>query len=384
MAAIRQNTSLFHRHNGNSNGDLQPVPDILPQQLFLRMLYLERKRTERSGRPFVLMLLESARLLRSGNEGSFQKVFSALANSTRDTDAKGWYQEHSTLGVIFTELGPVADGASITHALLSKVTGALSNNLSIGEINELRLSFRLFPDDWDTRGKAVESESAFYDDLFRDKGPKQFFRAMKRSMDIVGSLVALILGLPLFLFVALAVKLTSRGPILFRQERVGQYGRRFSFFKFRSMYTACDDAVHREYTKQFIANTNGADLAQGTSRQFKLVADKRVTRVGHFLRRTSLDELPQFLNVLKGEMSLVGPRPPVPYEVENYHLWHRARLLAAKPGITGLWQVRGRSRVKFDDMVRMDLNYANSWSLWLDVKILLQTPLAVLSGSGAH
>ena len=384
MAAIRQNRSLWRRHNGNANGDVQLVPEILPRELFQRMLYLERKRTERSGRPFVLMLLESAKLLRSGDEGTFCKVFSALASSTRETDTKGWYQEHSTIGVIFTELGPVADGASITKALLSKVTAALSSNLSIGEINEIRLSFRLFPDDWDSRGKAAETESAFYDELFRDKTPKPFFRAMKRSMDIVGSLVALILGLPLFLLVALAVKLTSRGPILFHQERVGQYGRRFSFLKFRSMYSACDDTVHREYTKQFIANTNGADLAQGTSRQFKLVADKRVTRVGHFLRRTSLDELPQFLNVLKGEMSLVGPRPPVPYEVENYDLWHRARLLAAKPGITGLWQVWGRSRVKFDDMVRMDLRYANSWSLWLDIKILLRTPLAVLSGSGAH
>jgi lipopolysaccharide/colanic/teichoic acid biosynthesis glycosyltransferase len=180
------------------------------------------------------------------------------------------------------------------------------------------------------------------------------------------------------------VKLTSRGPILFRQERVGQYGRKFSFLKFRSMYTACDDTVHREFTKQFISNIDGGTESHSVQKSYKLVADKRVTRVGHFLRRTSLDELPQFLNVLKGEMSLVGPRPPLPYEVENYHTWHRARLLAAKPGITGLWQVRGRSRVKFDDMVRMDLRYANSWSLWLDVKILLETPLAVFSGSGAH
>ena len=117
---------------------------------------------------------------------------------------------------------------------------------------------------------------------------------------------------------------------------------------------------------------------------YKLTADPRVTRVGSFLRKTSLDELPQFLNVLKGDMSLVGPRPPLPYEVECYKLWHRARLLAAKPGITGLWQVGGRSRVKFDDMVRMDLRYAASWSLWLDIKILLQTPHAVFSGNGAH
>jgi lipopolysaccharide/colanic/teichoic acid biosynthesis glycosyltransferase len=117
---------------------------------------------------------------------------------------------------------------------------------------------------------------------------------------------------------------------------------------------------------------------------YKLTADPRVTPIGRLLRTTSLDELPQFLNVLMGDMSLVGPRPPIPYEVERYRPWHRTRLLATKPGITGLWQVGGRSRVKFDDMVRMDLRYAASWSLWLDIKILLKTPLAVFSTKGAH
>jgi lipopolysaccharide/colanic/teichoic acid biosynthesis glycosyltransferase len=117
---------------------------------------------------------------------------------------------------------------------------------------------------------------------------------------------------------------------------------------------------------------------------FKLTKDPRITRVGAFLRRTSLDELPQFINVLKGEMSLVGPRPPVPYEVEAYDLWHRRRLLEAKPGITGLWQVMGRSRVNFDDMVRLDLQYARSWSPWMDIKILARTPVVVILGDGAY
>jgi lipopolysaccharide/colanic/teichoic acid biosynthesis glycosyltransferase len=127
-----------------------------------------------------------------------------------------------------------------------------------------------------------------------------------------------------------------------------------------------------------------ADQTDANAEQLTRRDDPRITRIGAFLRRTSLDELPQFLNVLKGDMSLVGPRPPIPYEVERYRAWHRRRLLAAKPGITGLWQVAGRSRVKFDDMVRMDLRYAASWSLWLDIKILLKTPLAVFSTNGAH
>jgi lipopolysaccharide/colanic/teichoic acid biosynthesis glycosyltransferase len=134
---------------------------------------------------------------------------------------------------------------------------------------------------------------------------------------------------------------------------------------------------------RFIVGSSSTETAGTHQKLYKLTADPRITPVGRFLRNTSLDELPQFLNVLLGDMSLVGPRPPVTYEFERYDLWHKQRLLAVKPGITGLWQVDGRSRVKFDDMVRLDIRYARSWSLWLDLKILLQTPRAVLSGRGA-
>jgi lipopolysaccharide/colanic/teichoic acid biosynthesis glycosyltransferase len=347
------------------------------------MLLLERKRSERSGRAFVLMLLKSTRLLRNGNQGALDKVMLALAHSTRDTDTKGWYEERSTIGVIFTELGPNADGKSVADALLSKITKALSSTLSISEINEVGISFRIFPEDWGGRVSGDDVESTFYDGLFRENDRKPVSKAIKRSIDIAGSLAALTFGLPLFLIIALAVKLTSRGPVFFRQERIGQYGRKFGLLKFRSMYVANDDAVHRDYMKRLIHNENGCNQSPGAQSTYKLVGDRRVTPIGRFLRRSSLDELPQFINVLKGEMSLVGPRPPLRYEVEQYHVWHRARLLAAKPGITGLWQVQGRSRVTFDDMVRMDLKYASTWSVWLDIKILLRTPQAVLSGSGA-
>jgi lipopolysaccharide/colanic/teichoic acid biosynthesis glycosyltransferase len=187
-----------------------------------------------------------------------------------------------------------------------------------------------------------------------------------------------------FIAIFIAIKLTSRGPVLFRQVRIGQYGKRFTFLKFRSMYFRTDHTIHEQYVKRFIAGAEGTEQSAGKDqKQYKLTADPRITPVGRFLRKTSLDELPQFLNVLTGEMSLVGPRPPVTYEFECYDLWHKQRLLAVKPGITGLWQVDGRSKVKFDDMVRLDIRYARSWSLWLDVKILLQTPGAVLSGDGA-
>ena len=383
MTTPLRSVSLTAPPKKDCDEDSQRLHHFLSQELFLRMLLVERKRSERSGRAFALMLLQSAKLLRNGNHSTLSKVIYALANSTRDTDTKGWYEEHTTLGIIFTELGPNTDGKSVADALLSKVTKALSSSLSISEINEIGLSFHIFPEDRSGGGPCDAVDSRFYDRLFQGNLQTGLPKAIKRSIDVVGSLAALILGMPLFLIIALALKLTSRGPVLFRQERLGQYGRKFNFLKFRSMYVACDDSVHREYVKRLIQNDDGCNQSNTPKATYKLLRDRRVTRIGHLLRRSSLDELPQFLNVLKGEMSLVGPRPPVPYEVEHYHAWHKARLVA-KPGITGLWQVEGRSRVKFDDMVRMDLKYANSWSLWLDFKILLQTPHAVFSGNGAR
>jgi lipopolysaccharide/colanic/teichoic acid biosynthesis glycosyltransferase len=151
------------------------------------------------------------------------------------------------------------------------------------------------------------------------------------------------------------------------------------------MYTNNDSKIHQEFIQQFIAGQAGPDKsAQGKTAVYKITNDPRVTAVGRFLRKTSLDEFPQFWNVLRGEMSLVGPRPPVPYEYQVYDTWHRRRVLEVRPGVTGLWQVSGRSRMCFDDMVRLDLRYSQSWSLGLDLKILMATPRAVLGGEGAY
>ncbi len=217
-------------------------------------------------------------------------------------------------------------------------------------------------------------------DLVSHDKSRSFLLGVKRVFDVVLSIGFLITIAPLFLFIALAVKFTSKGPIFFRQNRVGQFGKTFTFLKFRSMYVNNDSAVHREYVTKLIAES----AAAGGKGVFKLTNDKRITRIGTFLRKTSLDELPQFINVLKGEMSLVGPRPPIPYELAAYQTWHRRRVLEVKPGITGLWQVTGRSTVCFDEMVRLDLRYATTWSPILDLKILLLTPMAVIKGSGAY
>ena len=170
--------------------------------------------------------------------------------------------------------------------------------------------------------------------------------------------------------------------MFFRQQRVGEAGRPFTMLKFRTMQVNADPRIHQQYVENFIQSSGTPEARKNVV--FKIVNDPRVTPVGHFLRRSSLDEFPQFWNVLTGEMSLVGPRPPLPYEVARYKGWHRRRVLEAKPGITGLWQVTGRSRTTFDEMVRLDLRYAKNL-LGLDrLKILLATPRAVISGKGAH
>jgi exopolysaccharide biosynthesis polyprenyl glycosylphosphotransferase len=268
--------------------------------------------------------------------------------------------------------------------MLERVNDALRHHLTFEQFNQIKLSFHLFPEDWDNQSTDDPQKRALYPDLAVGDSRKHS-RMMKRAMDIVGSLLALLVLSPLFCFIAILVKLTSKGPAMFRQQRVGQYGKTFTFLKFRSMYVNNDAAQHQEYIKQLISGRAVRNEAsKGSQGVFKIVDDPRVTSIGRFLRRTSLDELPQFWNVLIGEMSLVGPRPPITYEVESYDLWHRRRLLEAKPGITGLWQVNGRSRVEFDEMVRLDLEYAKTWSPWLDLKIIARTPKAVVAGEGAY
>jgi len=356
---------------------------MLPQELFLKLLRLERRRTERSGRRFVLMLLDAGQLLKAGKTPVFANLLSAIAGSTRDTDLKGWYKDGSVIGVIFTEIGGGED-KSIVHSLSTKLSDSLHQTLSIPEVNEIKLSFHIFPEDWDHEGPDGPVTSTLRMELARDIVRKRVSFRAKRLVDMAGSLAGLILCLPVFVIVALAIKLTSKGPVLFRQSRLGQYGKKFTFLKFRSMYVNNDHSIHEEYVARFILGDPGAEQSAGNQRKvYKLQADPRVTPIGRVLRNTSLDELPQLLNVLWGNMSLVGPRPPLTYEFERYDLWHKQRLLAVRPGITGLWQVDGRSRVKFDEMVRLDIRYARSWSIWLDTKILLRTPRAVLTGNGA-
>jgi lipopolysaccharide/colanic/teichoic acid biosynthesis glycosyltransferase len=355
--------------------------ELMSQVAFLKALDLEHKRTERSRRPFGLMLLETADLAR-GAGGVAEKILRVLSQTIRETDVKGWYRAESVLGVIFTEVDSEM-GRSVGQTLLSRVNSALLSVFTVAQINQLRVVFYLFPDDQGLGSNVLDRYVS--DPTTNDARPKRFHRALKRLMDIVGSLLALALTSPIFLLIAVAVKLTSKGPIFFRQKRVGLGGQPFTFLKFRSMIMANDSTVHEQFVKQMILDSRKPKQTKDSETViYKLTNDSRITYVGKLLRKTSLDELPQLLNVFIGDMSLVGPRPPIPYEVDCYEAWHKRRLLNVRPGITGLWQVSGRSRVSFPEMVRLDLRYARTWTLWLDIKILMRTPGAVIGGSGAY
>ncbi len=207
-------------------------------------------------------------------------------------------------------------------------------------------------------------------------------RFIKRSVDVFVSIFVLVAGFPFFLAIAIFIKLTSRGPVFFKQERIGENGKPFILLKLRTMKTDADDSHHKEFCKQFIEGKLDSEKEED-EQVYKIVDDPRITGIGRFLRKTSLDELPQFINILRGEMTLVGPRPPLRYEYEYYDNWHKLRL-KVRPGLTGLWQVSGRSSVSFQEMVMLDLYYIENWSMMMDIKIVLKTVPVMLKGSGGY
>jgi exopolysaccharide biosynthesis polyprenyl glycosylphosphotransferase len=212
--------------------------------------------------------------------------------------------------------------------------------------------------------------------------PLQIF--LKRVIDIVISIAVLVISLPFSIAIALIIKITSKGPVLFKQERIGKDGNPFIFLKLRTMRTGASDERHRQFCRDFIKGSISAGDPGGDKEvTYKIVDDPRITGIGRFLRKSSLDELPQFINILKGDMTLVGPRPSLKYEYKYYNDWHKRRVLV-KPGLTGLWQVSGRSNVSFQEMINLDLYYIENWSIILDIKIILRTIPVVLFGKGAY
>jgi lipopolysaccharide/colanic/teichoic acid biosynthesis glycosyltransferase len=357
---------------------MDPNSLLLDEPVFKRMLSLERRRCERTNDRFALMLVDMEELKRTMSIPAIDEIASTISASMRETDVSGWYRAHSVLGIILTTLNG-ADRQTLESVIGERMRSLLSLSLDDVEHQRIWITWHIFPEDTDVGKTEDRSKQLFYSD--EEKRDLRTMRpaVMKRALDVSMSLMALMFLWPLFLAIAIAIKLTSSGPVLFRQKRIGQFGEEFEFLKFRSMYANNDPTIHKEYIRSLISKQ--LDGSQGG---YKMTNDPRITPLGRFLRRSSFDELPQFINVLRGDMSLVGPRPPIRYEFENYSLWHRRRILEAKPGITGVWQVQGRSRTTFDEMVRMDLRYIRNQSLWLDVKILFRTPVAMVSGNGAH
>lgn len=356
----------------------------LPESTFRTLLCQERKRSERSRKSFLLMLVRHKTLQQTDGKPPLERIVRVLGGLIRETDIFGWFESKTALGVIFSELGN-AELSSSVASIESKTRAALDRALNVSHAEALQISFYSYPQSWKARGGRADVDPILYPDLLDLSFRKRSSLLLKRFIDIVGSASALTLLSPVFAVLALLIKLTSKGPVFFRQERLGQFQVPFSFLKFRSMHITTDTEIHREYVTNFIAGRAEPNPSGGNrQRVYKLTNDPRVTWIGKFMRRTSLDEIPQFWNVLIGQMSLVGPRPPIGYEIEAYDIWHRRRLLEAKPGITGLWQVHGRSRTTFDEMVRLDLHYARTCSPISDLKILLQTPRAVFSGDGAY
>jgi exopolysaccharide biosynthesis polyprenyl glycosylphosphotransferase len=350
---------------------------LINEDLFRGVLVRERKRADRSNQALMVVLVTLSEESGLRFSMAWLKVIEALAAAKRETDVLGWFERGVVVGAILPEV-PASD-ANFFADFTRRLRLELERRLDAESLEHVSIRLHVHPAPGSAATGAVQSIDPL---LGSEELRSSVYEDIKRGLDIAGSLVLLLLTSPLFLLLAALVKFTSPGPVFFRQTRVGQMRKPFTCLKFRTMHVNNDDAIHKQFVSSFIKSGPQAQEA-GKKGVFKITNDPRITAVGNLLRKTSLDELPQLWNVFRGDMSLVGPRPPVPYEVEQYQPWHCRRVLEAKPGITGLWQVNGRSRTTFDEMVRLDLRYAKACSLWTDVRILLATPKAVIAGKGA-
>jgi lipopolysaccharide/colanic/teichoic acid biosynthesis glycosyltransferase len=345
------------------------LSEVLSRTAFQQQLHREMRRADRIKSPLSIALF-SVGEAGGADRADFERLLHTLVASKRETDLLGYLGDYR-VAILLTDTDE--SGARVLEEKIARRAG-------LGELTCDVASYpaRLFETVMGEDVVRPQGEAAR--DLMDSATRRHRGYLGKRLLDLVGALAGIVLLSPIMLAAAAAVALTSRGPIVYKQMRIGRGGQPFSVYKFRSMYTNVDDRIHREYIDKYI-NGNAQETDHGGDGKpfFKMKSDPRITPVGRFIRKTSIDELPQFFNVLKGDMSLVGPRPPLPYEVEKYQPWHLRRVLEAVPGVTGLWQVDGRSTTTFDEMVRMDLRYIRDCSLGTDVNILLKTVRVVLA-----
>jgi len=419
---------MFNFKSKNPNIDLKT--GFYNRCFFDLRLSEERRRSERSGLPFSLLTMDIsslADLIKQDSNLNRLKIKEVITDmvrrNCRTSDIKTWYSD-TTLKILLPGTSK-PDAYILFEKLQEKIKNSFKSSFSIQNTFDFKKNMMItsfpevikisessresksmpvdkpkatpmlksFGEDGDSTTLTIKWDSSgwtsltwpLYSDLLIKQDLRNIEKWIKRGIDITSALIGIILFSPAMLVIAILIKVTSHGPILFRQERIGFLGKKFTFLKFRSMYTNSGEERHKEYVTKLIKNClNTTSAGSECQLVYKMNDDPRITSFGKFLRKSSLDELPQLFNVLKGEMSLVGPRPPISYEVEKYEDWHLRRVLEVKPGITGLWQVKGRSMTTFDEMVRLDIAYVNNFSLWLDLKIILKTIWVVLSAKGAY
>ncbi len=411
-----------------------PEKNFYTSEQFRQRLFIEKRRSERFNCSSSLIVFDFGKFLKSTlNEKNFDQFLKIICSNIRATDFVSLYRNNALL--IFL---PDTENISAQHVcekLMNALIASLKSEVHRKMIksNDFEIEILSYPDkvtekrlaedrilhNSDTHNRISRSldfvtshksqfSMNYIDNLnlsissyngssitipnvnifFWDQEliltfVRSLDKLAKRVIDIVFSAIGLIILSPIMIMVALLIKLTTRGPILFQQARVGYRGNTFTFYKFRTMHCDSDSSDHQEFMKKLI-NGKNQEINNGENEIpfYKMKNDSRITAIGRLLRKASLDELPQLWNVLKGEMSLVGPRPPIDYEVEEYQNWHYRRIIEVRPGITGLWQVSGRNRTTFDEMVRLDIHYAQHWSFLMDLKILFKTAIGVFRGEG--
>ncbi len=380
---------------------------ILTQTDFAELVQYERERSERSNKPFSIVNIDLSKSMKNTNGAFPSSVIDVISTSVRTIDHLAW-NGNSSIYLLLpvtplqgaqiavkklrkklqTELGKDSQAIDFTISAYPDIAPATKRSKQ-SEADKTAFASKSSYYKMEFSGNPQQSDIMAIDhsliyELSCDSNHHNWQVRLKRIVDIIGSLVCLLLFAPVMMTIALAIKFTSKGPAIFRQTRLGFQGKKFNFLKFRTMQVNNDDSIHRQYLEKLIQGKH-QEINMGNEEKpyYKIKNDPRITPVGKLLRKSSLDELPQLFNVLMGHMSMVGPRPPIPYEVDKYQTWHKKRVLNVKPGITGLWQVSGRSKMTFDEMVRLDLYYAQNWSLWLDFQIFFKTFKAVFSTKGA-
>jgi lipopolysaccharide/colanic/teichoic acid biosynthesis glycosyltransferase len=360
-------------------GQEKRTDSICGEKEFLRALARERARAERSAHRFSLVVFETGRGKQSNNTET--KLLGELNTRMRATDEAGWLRQNRIGAILHNatahnawsfakniQMSLLANGTQLPCQVYSYPPPQKNGTKSDEKAPEKQVA-EANPDQQFSRNCPGEELRQYYTKKMTRK---------KRSLDLLGSLLGLIILSPLFIILWCVIKSVSRGPAIYKQTRIGLGGRPFTFLKFRTMAINADTTTHRDYLASLIQGENGQESHSKPTMAKLDDNDGNIIPFGKLIRKTYLDELPQLFNVLLGDMSLIGPRPPIPYEVEEYQLWHTGRF-DTTPGMTGLWQVSGKNRLTFDQMVRLDIQYIRRQSFWMDLKILLMTPMVIAS-----